>query len=185
MKNWAIMAKKKLDKLDAVVFFGAGQDILKPKKQDKRLSYFFDWLDYHFFKLLDHIDTRILFNGRAVRTESGRVRSRYERKMINFFEENDIRYVYEPLLVLGKAKLHPDFYLPDYKVYVEFWGMADFSPSYRIYMARKLKLYSKHNVPLISIYPRHLKDIRKSFFQLLERTIGKNIRKEICGSESR
>jgi hypothetical protein len=173
MKNWVIMAKKKLDKLDAVVFSGAGQDVLKPKKQGKWISYFFDWLDYHFFKLLDYIDTKFIFKGRAVRTKTGRVRSRYERKMINFFEESNIEYVYEPLLVLGGIKLHPDFYLPRYKIYVEFWGMADFSPSYQRYMARKLRLYKKHNVPLISIYPRHLKDIRKSFFELLEKTNGK------------
>jgi len=173
MKNWVIMAKKKLDKLDAVVFSGAGQDVLKPKKQGKWLSYFLDWLDYRFFKLLDYIDTKFLFKGRSVRTKNGRVRSRYERKMVHFFEENNIRYIYEPLLVLGKTKLHPDFYLPDYKIYIEFWGMADFSPAYRRYMGRKLKLYKKHNVPLISIYPRHLKDIRKSFFELLEKNNGK------------
>ena len=169
MKNRLIRTKRALDKLDAVVLFGAGRDIKKPKRNNGWMLYLIHWIKYGFWKILDKIDTKFLFRGRTVRTKKGRVRSRCERKLVDFFEDSNIRYIYEPLLVLDGKKLHPDFYLQDYRIYVEFWGMVDSSLVYQRYMARKLKLYKKHNVPMISLYPRHLKDIRTNFPLLLKK----------------
>lgn len=166
-------ARKLLDRLDIFVIFGGGKDILKPKKTGKPVVDFLEWIDYHVLLLLDKIDTRFIFKGRAVRTEVGRVRSRGERKIVHFFLQNGIRFAYEPLLVLGGKELHPDFYLPQFGVYVEFWGMADISQRYRGIMQAKKRLFTKHQIPVVSVYPRHLNDLQKAFPALLEKATGK------------
>ena len=53
-----------------------------------------------------------------------RVRSRAEALISNFFYNNKIRSVYEKTIYYkeeGEDKtLHPDFYLPDYDIYIEY-----------------------------------------------------------------
>lgn len=53
-----------------------------------------------------------------------RVRSRAEALISNFFYNNKIRSVYEKTIYYeenGESKtLHPDFYLPDYEMYIEY-----------------------------------------------------------------
>ncbi len=164
-----------LERLDSVVIHGAGKDILKPKKEGAAVKYFVNWLDFYILSLLDRIDARVFFKGRNVRTPVGRVRSRGERKIVVFFQEHGIQFRYEPLLVLGKVELHPDFFLPDYQVYVEFWGMAYDNPRYRANMKLKKELYQKHHVPLISLFPRHLSNLERKFPNLLAKITGSEI----------
>lgn len=164
-----------LNRLDAIVIYGAGKDIRKPKKESRALTYFLDWLDFEVLSFLDSVDSRIFFKGRTVRTHAGRVRSRGERRIVAFFRKHKIRFKYEPELVLGKVKLHPDFYLPEYKTYLEFWGMVLISPKYRAIMKIKKKLYEKHGIPVVSLLPKHLNDLEKNFSRLLEQTTGKSI----------
>ncbi len=165
--------KEALDRLDARVLHGAGQDIIKPKKTGNPVTDFLNWLDFVVFSFLDRLDTRFIFKKRAVRTENGRVRSRAERKLACFFKKHNIDYIYEPTLTLDNIKLHPDFYLSRYGVYVELWGLADTDEGYQKTMALKRRLYQKHRVPLISVYPRHLKDLEKSFPALFEEATGR------------
>ena len=61
----------------------------------------------------------------SIKCDDGRkVRSRAEALISNFFYNNKIRSVYEKEIYYqenGKDKiLHPDFYLPDYDVYIEY-----------------------------------------------------------------
>ena len=61
----------------------------------------------------------------TIECDDGRkVRSRAEALISNFFYNNKIRSVYEKTIYYkedGKDKtLHPDFYLPDYNVYIEY-----------------------------------------------------------------
>lgn len=155
------------------IFRGSGKDIIKPKKTGNPLIDFLNQSDYFFLGLLDRIDTRLLFKGRGVRTEKGRVRSRSERKLIHFFENHNIDYVYEPCLVLDGIKLSPDFYLPQYKVYVEFWGLAYTNARYRRTMHAKKELYRKHNIPVISVYPKQLSDLERKFPVIFISVVGK------------
>lgn len=171
--------RKKLDRFDSVLLYGAGRDIAKPKKRGKVIVDLLDWFDYVFFSLLDRIDTAIFFEGRAVRAARGRVRSRLERKLAYFFERNGVRYQYERPITLDGIKLHPDFYLPDYQVYVELWGMSGLNQRYTKIMERKKALYKKHKLPVISLYQWHLRKIDQKFPALFKKLTGKDFpRKE-------
>ena len=61
----------------------------------------------------------------TIECDDGRkVRSRAEALISNFFYNNKIRSVYEKTIYYkedgGDKTLHPDFYLPDYDVYIEY-----------------------------------------------------------------
>ena len=170
-----------LEKIDAIIFFGAGRDILKPKNKGNILCNALGRLDYFFFTFLDSLDAKIFFKGRRVRTAKGRVRSRGERKITQFFDRRGIAYAYERQIVLDGITLNPDFYLPGYNVYVEFWGMADFSLRYQRIMSLKKALYRKHAVPIISIYPRHIAKLDNVFANLFQKATGKTLSLEKKG----
>ena len=48
----------------------------------------------------------------------------------------------------------PDFYLPEFDVYVEYWGMD--TPDYVANMKKKKFLYQRERKKLISLYPSDL-----------------------------
>ncbi|UTW61823.1 glycerol kinase [bacterium SCSIO 12741] len=84
------------------------------------------------------------------RTSDGHlVRSRGELLIDNFFYQNGIVHAYEKKVNIDEP-MYCDFYLPQNKIYVEFWGMED-DPSYRQRKQKKLDLYSKYNFELIEI----------------------------------
>ena len=89
------------------------------------------------------------------------VRSRSEQRIADYFAENGIRYIYEwgaqtDALLFKRTFAHPDFYLPDYNVYVEFWGLAEVSKEYRHNMKFKMAQYHKNHIRFISLYPDNL-----------------------------
>ncbi|MBE6531376.1 MAG: hypothetical protein E7679_04735 [Ruminococcaceae bacterium] len=54
------------------------------------------------------------------------VRSKSEREIDDFLYANRIWHVYEPEYVChNKKKYYPDFYLPDYGLYIEYFGRTD------------------------------------------------------------
>lgn len=58
----------------------------------------------------------------------------------------------------------PDFYLPEYNVYVEYWGLVDADDEltrtrYARNMRKKMAIYHKNNIKFISIYPRNLENL--------------------------
>lgn len=72
-------------------------------------------------------DVKILdqYGNLTIECDDGRkVRSRAEALISNFFYNNKIRSVYEKTIYYdedGESKtLHPDFYLPDYELYIEY-----------------------------------------------------------------
>ena len=59
--------------------------------------------------------------GRTVPTVRGEfVRSPGEARIANFLFNKGIRYEYEPYI----CGFRPDFYLPDYRVIIEYWGIT-------------------------------------------------------------
>ena len=85
-------------------------------------------------------------------------RSSGERKIAYFFDNNSIKYQYEPA-VLVNTKNHrsriwyPDFYLPEFKTYLEYFGLAG-QPGYDDGIKKKLTTYSKMGLDVISLYPK-------------------------------
>ena len=64
-----------------------------------------------------------------------------------------------------KAKIsRPDFYLPQYNLYVEYWGLVDSfdrgtRDSYIRSLRWKMAQYHKNNIPFVSIYPSNLSNL--------------------------
>lgn len=105
------------------------------------------------------------------------VRSRSEQRIANYFDSIGLRYEYERELESGiwiftQKVSSPDFYLPDFDVYVEFWGMVGVDNNYdrsKYTRAMKYKMARYHDlgVKFISLYPDNLENLdwifRKKF----------------------
>lgn len=90
-----------------------------------------------------------------------RVRSRAEALISNFFYNNKIRSVYEKTIYYkedGEDKtLHPDFYLPDYDIYIEYNEIK--KKSYLKSKAYTQKIYSQLGFKVIIMDDQDLNSI--------------------------
>ncbi|MBE6534680.1 MAG: hypothetical protein E7678_06935 [Ruminococcaceae bacterium] len=70
------------------------------------------------------------------------VKSKAERDIDNFFSHHKIKHIYEEEYynVKRQQKTHPDFFLPEYNLYIEYFGMN--TPEYNKIKAWKMDLYS-------------------------------------------
>ena len=110
---------------------------------------------------------------KSVTARGEEVRSIAERKIADYFNKNNINYEYESMVATNKGfASSPDFYLPDYDVYVEYWGLIDAEDDqtrnrYIKKMKWKMAQYYENNIKFISIYPDNLKNLdwifRKKF----------------------
>jgi len=98
------------------------------------------------------------------------VKSGGERLIADYFHEHDIKYEYEkPANDSSNRRIsRPDFYLPEYDVYVEYWGMVNAEErrkrqEYVRGMEWKMARYSENGLRFISIYPEDLGDLDSIF----------------------
>jgi hypothetical protein len=104
------------------------------------------------------------------------VRSRSEKAIADWFSEKGIRYVYEQPAVgrWGSRRIgRPDFYLPDYDVYVEYWGLVDAPDGsarsrYKRSMGWKIAQYRRNGIKFVSLYPSELNNLSAAFRHKLE-----------------
>ncbi len=99
---------------------------------------------------------------KTIRAKDGTlVQSDGERRMANYLDQANIAYRYdERFRILNGFAIRPDFYLPEFDVYIEYWGMD--TADYKIGMLKKQKLYQQQGKKLISIYRKdkgHLEEI--------------------------
>ena len=90
------------------------------------------------------------------------VRSLSEKYIADFFFTHRVQYQYEMTLVLDGHKLIPDFYLPQYNLYVEFWGKLD-DPAYFRSFRMKTDLYKAHGIKFIALQDNDLPTLDKNF----------------------
>ncbi len=97
-------------------------------------------------------DTNVELN-KTIYTKDGTfVQSDGERKISEWLYNHSIKYRYdERYRIIENYAVRPDFYLPEFDVYIEYWGMD--SIDYKIGMLKKLKLYQQEGKKLISLYP--------------------------------
>jgi hypothetical protein len=90
---------------------------------------------------------------KTIRTVDGTlVQSDGERRIAEWLAANTIAYRYDARLRLIEGfQVRPDFYLPEYDVYIEYWGMD--TPRYKAGMHLKQDLYMHAGKKLISLYP--------------------------------
>lgn len=102
------------------------------------------------------------------------VRSLSELFVADWLYANRIRFEYEREVhfPLCQKTAHCDFYLPDFKVYVEFWGMEQ-DDQYLAYKNWKELQYRNHGYPLLSLNFQDLKMFRDAFLRKLKELKGK------------
>ncbi|MBC2714944.1 MAG: hypothetical protein HF978_06505 [Desulfobacteraceae bacterium] len=84
-------------------------------------------------------------------------KSEGERKIAEFLDNNQIQFQYEPAVLLytptSKSRIwYPDFHLPEFKTYIEYYGLAG-DPSYNQSITIKQSTYSKNAMNVIPVYP--------------------------------
>jgi len=92
------------------------------------------------------------------------VKSRAEKQIADYFAQSGIRYAYEwkaetNALIFKRTFAHPDFYLIDYNVYVEYWGLVGASKEYERIMKWKMAQYHRNKIKFISLYRDNLSSL--------------------------
>lgn len=114
------------------------------------------------------------------------VRSKGERIIADYLTHHGIAYSYEATAMTNdwwifKSKIsRPDFYLPQYNLFVEYWGLVD-SPDQRTRddyvrtMRWKMAQYRNNNIRFISIYPSNLNNLDYNFRRKFSEVMGFNL----------
>jgi hypothetical protein len=146
--------------------YGHRRNIQYQLKKDHEESYQFESRQYGIETITQRGDT---------------VRSKGEGRVADYFYRNKIRYRYEPPVFekRGRQRLIgcPDFYLYDYDVYVEYWGMssvpnAEDSKRYNTKRHWKMEKYAENGYKVISIERRHLDMLESMFPAALKEATG-------------
>lgn len=92
-------------------------------------------------------------NQKHIRTVDGTlVQSDGERQIAEWLTKHGVAYRYDARLrIIEGFQIRPDFYLPEFDVYIEYWGMD--TPRYKAGMYLKQDLYMHAGKRLISLYP--------------------------------
>lgn len=86
------------------------------------------------------------------------VQSKGEKRIGDWLNANHIAYVYdERITVAGDFQMRPDFYLPEFDIYIEYWGMN--TPEYIANMKKKQFLYQREGKRLISLSYKEFGDL--------------------------
>ncbi len=97
-------------------------------------------------------DTEVELNKEIRANDGTLVQSAGELKIADWLTARKIKYRYdERIRIIDGYAIRPDFYLPEFDVYIEYWGMDTID--YKIGMLKKLKLYQLQGKKLISLYP--------------------------------
>ncbi len=85
-------------------------------------------------------------------TDSGvEVRSLYEKRCVDFLFRNNIKFQYEPLILLDGKQYRPDFFLPDYNLFLEICGYGHM-PFYNERIKHKIQIYKKHGLRAVFVH---------------------------------
>jgi len=106
---------------------------------------------------------------KTIRAKDGTlVQSDGERLICEALTEQGIRYRYdERFRILNGHAIRPDFYLPEFDLYIEYWGMD--TADYKIGMLKKQQLYQQQGKKLISLYPDDKLNLRQVLLSKLQK----------------
>src|SRR3989344_7404477 len=87
------------------------------------------------------------------------IRSEGEELIEEYLSEEGIIFIPEKKIENLKVDTFPyrkaDFYLPNYKTYIEFFGLWNIESNKKKYLEKK-KVYEMNNIPCIYLYPDNL-----------------------------
>lgn len=93
------------------------------------------------------------------RTQDGhRVRSRAEAMIDDYLYNNGVAHAYERRLPGIDEEVISDFYIPEGKVFIEFWGMEE-NEKYQERKKKKLEIYYNNNFNLIEMNDKDIETI--------------------------
>jgi len=96
------------------------------------------------------------------------VQSDGERLICEILTAEKILYRYdERFRILDGYAIRPDFYLPEFDAYIEYWGME--TADYKIGMLKKQQLYQQQGKRLISLYPEDKPHLRATLLEKLQK----------------
>lgn len=90
-------------------------------------------------------------------TDGHWVRSRAEMLIDNWLYMSGIAHAYERQLPV-EEDLFCDFYIPEGKVYIEYWGVEK-DPKYAARKKEKIAIYQKYGFSLIELTDEHIKNL--------------------------
>ncbi|MEI7880419.1 MAG: hypothetical protein WCI95_06050 [bacterium] len=98
-----------------------------------------------------NFDTKVELN-KTIRTKDGTlVQSDGERIIADWLTQQGFAFRYdERFRILEGYAIRPDFYLPEFDVYIEYWGMD--TADYKIGMLKKQQLYQQASKRLVSLH---------------------------------
>ena len=104
---------------------------------------------------------RMSYGRPSVTLKGEAVRSGAEKRIADWLFQHGVRYVYEQPVFdsRGSCVGVPDCYLPDYGVYVEYWGLVGADRGYEKRMALKIERYLRNGVRVVSLYPSELREL--------------------------
>ena len=88
---------------------------------------------------------------------NSQLKSEGERRIAYFLDANSIKYIYEPGVLVGSASKkpriwYPDFYLPEFGAYIEYYGLVG-NKNYVKGIKAKESMYSKIGMDVVPVYP--------------------------------
>jgi len=107
-------------------------------------------------------DTQRILSGRIKSKRGVLVRSKSERLIDDWLYDHNIRAEYERSLPLAGFVVSPDFYLPDFGIYIEHLGLLDSQEDYRRDWHWKKSLYDANNVKYITLTESDINDLDRN-----------------------
>ncbi len=106
------------------------------------------------FKLFhdnDEVEVRDKYEAKFRAEDGHLVRSTHEMLIDNYLFNHNIRHVYEKIVYskINDDQCTCDWYLPDYDIYIEYWGMS--TQKYLDEKKYKINIYNSNNLNLLSI----------------------------------
>lgn len=113
-------------------------------------------------------DTKVELQKTITTRDGTLVQSDGERQIAEFLAHYQINYRYdERIRILDGYAIRPDFYLPEFDLYIEYWGMDTLD--YQISMLKKLKLYQHQGKRLVSISFKEKSNLASLLYQKLSK----------------
>ncbi len=106
-----------------------------------------------------------------------------EEYIADYLKQVNIKYIQQSRITNLTGDTYQfrvaDFYLPDYKVYIEFEGLYN-NPEHKKNYQEKSKIYSNNNIPCVYIFPENLGFIEFAFDKRIQKEMKKyNLTKEL------
>ncbi len=114
-------------------------------------------------------ETQVELNKTIQAAHGAVVQSEGERIIAEELAATGIAFRYDNRFRIIKGyAIRPDFYLPEFDIYIEYWGMED-NLDYQIGMLEKKKLYQQAGKKLVSLYAHEKPRLREALRDKLSR----------------